>query len=88
MANNSTIHSFSQNWLTAKFQFRDYTNPINYGLIADRVKNFASGKKIKNKFIFKTGARGLILSVQAFVLRHLLAKNLLATFKQGSVLII
>ncbi|CAF0762571.1 unnamed protein product [Adineta steineri] len=68
LANNSTIHSFSEPWLSAKFSFRDYTNPLNYGLIADR-----------------TGARGLILSVQAFVIRHLLLKNLLSPNKHRSI---
>ncbi|CAF0746276.1 unnamed protein product [Rotaria sp. Silwood1] len=68
LANNSTIHSFSQSWLSAKFIFRDYTNPLNYGLIADR-----------------TGARGLILCVQAFVLRHLLIKNALLENQHRSV---
>lgn len=24
--------------LLTKFQFRDYTNPLNYGLVADRVR--------------------------------------------------
>ncbi|CAF0766909.1 unnamed protein product [Adineta steineri] len=68
LANNSTIHSFSEPWLSAKFSFRDYTNPLNYGLVADR-----------------TGARGLILSVQAFVIRHLLLKNLLSPNKHRSI---
>ncbi|UJR33053.1 hypothetical protein I4U23_020512 [Adineta vaga] len=68
LANNSTIHSFSQTWLSAKFAFRDYTNPLNYGLMADR-----------------TSARGLILAVQAFVLRHLLLKNLLSPNKHRSI---
>ncbi|CAF1322477.1 unnamed protein product [Rotaria magnacalcarata] len=68
LANNSTIHSFSQSWLSAKFSFRDYTNPLNYGLLADR-----------------TGARGLILCVQGFVLRHLLLKNVLSESQHRSI---
>ncbi|CAF1515026.1 unnamed protein product, partial [Rotaria sordida] len=70
LANNTTIHSFSQTWLSAKFSFRDYTNPLSYGLIADR-----------------TGARGLILCVQAFVLRHLLLKNALSVDQNQSITI-
>ncbi|CAF0916486.1 unnamed protein product [Adineta ricciae] len=68
LSNNSTIHSFSQVWISAKFAFRDYTNPLNYGLIADR-----------------TSARGLILAVQAFVIRHLLLKNILSSNRHRSI---